>query len=613
MLDPYDRRLLKETLRPPDGFSLDCAVGTSYSLDLLALLTTLAAFGIFESENEAGEVDSLALLGALRRHAKDIHVFCQADRILVPKRADRDRLFISMEKMILPVRARGPQNSFHPKIWVIRYRNGEELFFRLLCSTRNMTFDRSWDLFLVLESRLSVGKSTIPSNEPLADFIGALPGMALREVPNHVSDRILGLGKQLRHVNWEPPKDFNSVAFQPLGTGKRESWPFEGKSKKLLVISPFLEKEFLERLVPVKGKHFLISRIESLDKIPKANLDRFGSVFTLDPSTELGVADDTPQEALSGLHAKLYVEETESEVRLLVGSGNATNAAFHGNTEFFVELRGPRRICGIETILGSGNGAKGAIHLRDILVTYSRKEMEVKEGDSQREINELINQTRWILSGFQWKAQVSPPDKTHRYGLCLNIESDSIPVLPENVKVHSWPVTLPENAAVLLKQKGPVVADFGKISLEALTSFFAFRLSVTLEEEEETVRFVLNLPLTGAPADREERILRTFLSNKMDVLRFLWLLLDLPGAPAISSLSEIGPWQPGGPVQHLLGGGQGLLERLLRVLDRDPDRLKDVEKIVGDLKQIDGGKDLLPDNFESIWGPVWEAYQGLGK
>jgi hypothetical protein len=611
MLDPYDRRLFKETLRPPDGFSLDCAVGTTYSLDLLALLTALAAFGIFELENEAGEVDSLALLGALRRHAKDIHVFCQADRILVPKRADR--LFMNMEKMILPVRARGPQNSFHPKIWVIRYRNGDELFFRLLCSTRNLTFDRSWDLFLVLEGRLREGKTTTPSNDPLADFIGALPGMALREVPSHVSDRILGLRKQLRYVNWEPPSGFESVAFWPVGTGKRGNWPFKEKAKKLLIISPFLEKELLEQLVPAKGKHVLISRIETLDKIPEDDLDRLSSVFTLDPSTELGVAENSPQEVLSGLHAKLYVEEADSEVRLLVGSGNATNAAFHGNTEFFVELKGPKRICGVEAILGSGNGAKGAIHLRDILVTYSRKETEVKEGDLQREIKELINQTRWNLSGLQWKAEVSTPDKTQRYGLCLNIESDSIPVLPKNVKVHSWPVTLPEDAAVPLKPKGSVVADFGRLSLEALTSFFAFRLSVSLGDQEETARFVLNLPLTGAPADREERILRTFFGSKMDVLRFLWLLLDLPGAPAILSLPEIGLWQPAGTVQHLLGSGQGLLERLLRVLDRDPDRLKDVAKIVEDLKQSDGGKDLLPDNFESIWEPVWEAYQGSSE
>ena len=613
MLDPYDRRLFKETLRPPDGFSLDCAVGTTYSLDLLALLTALAAFGIFELENEAGEVDSLALLGALRRHAKDIHIFCQADRILVPKLGDRNRLFINMEKMILPVRARGPQNSFHPKIWVIKYRNGDALFFRLLCSTRNLTFDRSWDLFVVLEGHPGKGKSTIPNNEPLGEFIGALPGMAVREVPSHVSERIVGLGKQLRQVNWEAPNGFESVAFWSLGTGKRESWPFNGKAKRLLIISPFLERELLEQLTPSKGKHVLISRVESLDKIPNEDLDRFNSVFTLDPSTDLGVSENSSQEVLSGLHAKLYVEEAENEARLLVGSGNATNAAFHGNTEFLVELQGPKRICGVEAILGSGNGPKGAIHLRDILVTYNRKEMEGKEGDLQREINELINQTRWNLSGLHWKAEVTPPDKTQRYGLCLKIESDSLPVLPEKVKIQSWPVTLREDVAVSLKPKGPIVADFGRLSLDALTSFFAFRVSVSLRNQEETARFVLNLPLVGAPEDREERILRTFFSNKSDVLRYLWLLLDLPGGPAISSLPDIGPWQPGGTVQHILGSGQGLLERLLRVLDRDPDRLKDVAKMVEDLKQSDGGKDLLPDNFESIWEPVWKAYQESSK
>lgn len=611
MLDPYDRRLFRETLRPPEGFTLDCAVATTYSLDLLALLTALAAFGIFDLENEEGEVDSLALLGALRRHAKDIHVFYQADRILVPKYADR--LFINMENMVFPVRAEGPRNSFHPKIWVLKYKNEDELFFRFLCSTRNLTFDRSWDLFLALEGKLRDSKSKLHGNEPLVDFVGALPGMALREVPSRVSDRILALRDELRRVNWELPKGFESIGFLPMGFGKGERWPFIGKAKKLLVISPFLEKEFLDRLAPTIGRHVLISRIESLDIIPQNTLTRFTSVFSLDPSTELGKLENAPQEVLSGLHAKFYAEEMDSEARLLIGSGNATNAAFHGNTEFFVELRGPKRVCGVDAILGTDNEVRGVTNLRDILATYSRRGPEEKENDIQREINDLINKTRWILSGIKCTAKISPPDNTQRYGLCLKMQSDSIPNLPKNVKIHSWPVTLPEDTAVPLKMKGPVLVDFGKLSLEALTSFFAFRLSVSLEDQKEVARFVLNLPLEGAPADREERILRSFFRDKAQVIRFLWLLLELPGTSIGGQPPEFLTWQPSQSPPPLLGIGQGLLERLLRVLDRDPNRLKEVAKLVEDLKQNDSGDALLPDNFESIWEPVWRAYQELSK
>ena len=47
MLEPQERRQLLDSLRPPSGYSLDFAVGTTYSLDLLALLTAPLAFTFF--------------------------------------------------------------------------------------------------------------------------------------------------------------------------------------------------------------------------------------------------------------------------------------------------------------------------------------------------------------------------------------------------------------------------------------------------------------------------------------------------------------------------------------------------------------------------------------
>src|ERR1043165_9260986 len=64
MLEPQSRRHLLEALRPPPGYALDCAIGTTFSLDLLTMLTAPLAFTLFDWEDEGGHptADPLALL-----------------------------------------------------------------------------------------------------------------------------------------------------------------------------------------------------------------------------------------------------------------------------------------------------------------------------------------------------------------------------------------------------------------------------------------------------------------------------------------------------------------------------------------------------------------------
>src|SRR4051812_39780950 len=71
MLDPQTRDLLTEHLRPPDAYQLDYAVGTTFSLDLLALLVTPLSFALFDWEDESGQptADITAIMQALRNYA----------------------------------------------------------------------------------------------------------------------------------------------------------------------------------------------------------------------------------------------------------------------------------------------------------------------------------------------------------------------------------------------------------------------------------------------------------------------------------------------------------------------------------------------------------------
>src|SRR5207249_6343399 len=87
MLEPGDRTLLHKALEPPEGYQLDFAIGTTFSLDLLALLTAPLAFTLFDRrmEDGVGREQSLELLESLRRYAKRIALFCQAGRIALPR------------------------------------------------------------------------------------------------------------------------------------------------------------------------------------------------------------------------------------------------------------------------------------------------------------------------------------------------------------------------------------------------------------------------------------------------------------------------------------------------------------------------------------------------
>ena len=51
------------------------------------------------------------------------------------------------------------ERSFHPKVWLVKYidSNGKALY-RLIVLSRNLTFDRSWDVAVVLEGEASGGK-----------------------------------------------------------------------------------------------------------------------------------------------------------------------------------------------------------------------------------------------------------------------------------------------------------------------------------------------------------------------------------------------------------------------------------------------------------------------
>lgn len=632
MLEPRDRRLLLESLRPPAGYRLDRAIGTTFSLDLLTLLSVPLAFTSFDLEDDGGgqTADPLALLEAVRRYADRISVFCQAGQIAVPR--SRQTLYGYLEGSVFEVLAPNPNGLFHPKVWVLRFTGpGGSVLYRLLVLSRNLTFDRSWDTMLVMDGELTDRTYAFASNHPLGDFVAALPSLAVRPIPEPVRADIERVQGELRRVRFDPPDGFEGVSFWPLGLRGKSAWPMRGRVDRMLVISPFVSEGCLGRLTASGQGHVLVSRPESLAGLDQRSLDPFDSVRVLsdaanpeslddiDAASELSDDDSGPAVeggiALSGLHAKVFIADAGWNARVWTGSANATDAAFGGNVEFLVELVGKKSRCGIDAVLGAGDDR---LSFADLLQEYDPWGEEVTADPEQQRLEMAVEESRRRLARMGLVAKVTPSDDTREHRLSVHLSSDGIADLPLETQARCWPVTLREEVAVIFSggagedsSGAPALATFGPLSFEAITSFFAFHLRATAERKTASARFVLNLPLVGAPADRSERILLSVLRSREQVLRYLLLLLTEEGLDSRDALVIH-------RLVHSRGAGDGrslglpLLEALIRALDRRPAQLDQIARLVDDLKRTPEGQELLPEGFDAVWQPIWSVRKGLG-
>lgn len=621
MLEPATRHLYIDALRPPVGYRFDCAVVTTYSLDLIALLAAPLAFTAFGWRQEADGLgaDPLPALDALRRHIDRIAVFCQKGQIKVP--SSYQPLFDYLEGTVHEVALPHGRGVFHPKIWLLRYVNadGGPVRYRFVCLTRNLTFDTSWDTVLVLDGELADRRNAFARNHPLGDFVAALPGLHGAELPPVTEEIVETLQSEVRRVDFEIPKPFRELDFHPLGLGRRSSWPFPDNHRERLVMSPFVAAGFLERFASQGSDHVLIGRVDELAAVGPAKLAKYSELYELDDAAEPEVGDAETAEAgpdavegahLQGLHAKLFVVNDGHQARLWTGSANATNAAFNGNIEFLVELRGGRRSTGIEAILGD---EKSHTSLRTLLRRLERVDLE--NGAAEPNPAEgLVDAARRAIAGADLTAHVAAGEAEGTYSVTL---SAAKPLdLPEGASATVRPLTLAHAREGSLAPGGPDadVARFDDVSYEGLTSFFAFHVAAKAEGHAATSSFVLNVPLDGAPEGRLESVLGKLLARKEDFLRFLLLLLAESGLDIPAWLMGSGSGEgPTGPFRGLLGSGQGLLELLLRALARDPDKLRAVSEVVADLRAGGHGDDFLPDGFEAVWDAIWAVGSGEAK
>jgi hypothetical protein len=228
-------------------------------------------------------------------------------------------------------------------------------------------------------------------------------------------------------------------------------------------------------------------------------------------------------------------------------------------------------------------------------------------------LEKLAEVVRRELAGAGLRLQAEEAVEGGTWRVAVVAPGDAGLSLPAGCSVRCRPVSLPEDRAVGFDPADAPAAELAAVSWQALTTFTAFSVEAREGEDRAELRFVLNLPLDGGPADRQERLIEQVLTDRAAVLRFLLLLLadDVREVAAVQDLA----WAATGPgAERLdLAIGMPLFESLVRALDRDPARLDRVDRLVRELLGSERGRELLPAGFEELWASIWQARQEVGR
>jgi hypothetical protein len=582
-------RILHEALRPPDGHELEQLVVTTFTLDLVSLLSVPLAFAWFgvQGDSDAVERDPLELLAAVERQSGRITVFHQAGAIAVPGR--HRQLLSLVEDALTGVPTPRAGGVFHPKLWIAAYHDqtGDRRY-RLLCLSRNLTADRCWDTILSLEGSPTAARRN--DSEPLADFVTWLARRP--SVSPARAAQLRRLGRELRSVRFDPPPPFERVQFRPLGIrGYRNDPIAAARRDRLLVVSPFLGADQLERLAGEPWETTLVTRAEEAARLHGSVSPSITRVLQLDDALEAEPDDsEVPAPGLAGLHAKFYVADQGWNATMWTGSANATSAAFKRNVEFFVELHGKKSTCGIDKVLGDGSDGTFAsmlVPVEDMQAKAEDDSLERRLDALAREIAELPLEVRVSEKDDLWTLELARPRAL---------------TFPPGASVTAAPLTL-QRGATAIDLSNQVLARFQGLKAHEVSGLFV--LEVRLDIDPKVSRcFVAHWPLVGMVPDRVHALLVELASDPERVLAFVRLFLAGDEAPM-----SIGPFGGGN-----LGGNGGwglapeapLLELLVRALAREPQRLDDLARWLPDMAAAAGdpGADLL-----RIWEPVWQARQ----
>lgn len=606
-----------EILQPPEGYELENAIGTTYSADLSTALSIPVA--LFYAQTLDGDLSGMEfqLLDAIERFSERVRIFHQQGQLHVPKA--QTRLFAYLESVFVPVHLENEWASFHPKTWLIRYRDlsSDARLFRLIVLSRNLTFDRSWDVAARLDG--TVGDTPVQETGPLLEFARYLEGIASENEAVPWLDELL---VHLGNTSFEVPAGFDHLEFHPIGPPFSRTNPaLHRDAHEGLVITPFVHRDALNRIRRnVRARLDLVSEPYEFSKLPRDLLRSIDKTWHLREEivrSELfqDTADAYGETQLHQLHAKAYFLWTGASygrTHVFLGSANATRAADERNIEFLLELECPRSWLNQEKVRGELLAEDSEDNDKRPFEAYVPPE-EGEPVDDAKDEQEFRRFEHALLSS-DCHGWVEPTESGENYDLLLRLDLRS---LRSNgaYSVSIRPLTVAKGFSLQPVVLGKLnVLTYRGISKVDLCRFFVFRLAD--EKRGIAPEFVRFAPVDGMPEDRLGAITRKIIDSREKFFAYLRFLI----APEIRKEDLLAPVQEELPPHatdseaSMLGyTNLSVFEDMLVAASRDPAKIARASKIIAKLKrrQVEDseGEPVVPPEFVQFW-KAFEDYTG---
>lgn len=491
-----------------DGFVVDYAICTTYSLDMPTLLSVPFMLGTMAELTEDTMRSPHFILETINRSADKFAVFCNAGCIAVPQA--NSKLYSLLERSVVQVTLPNKGNgyiNFHPKLWVIKETNPEtgEKQIKLVVLSRNLTCSHDLDVVCEMVGKIETEPATEKAQKkhaPLADF---LTWLIEKEESSTIKKKIKAICEDIRCIerfNLEnsPFEDYN---FFPMGISQHDGTTecleqnILKHAAEMLIISPFVDHNVLKKMVNCtpNAKKTLITRHSSIkpDMIQMFN----DGIYT--PKDIL--TDKEEKDVIVDLHEKVYFirsqEGNQSYNRLYLGSTNATTNGFGRNVEFLLQLQ-------FSPYKTSYSKYRSEL-INDSDECMFEKVVAIPDDNTTKEDvpNEIVLRT--AIAAIQ-EAEIKP---------CNSLYS---------VTIHCCQSQLPKQSLSLypLGCEGieSNLADgivFTDLELSMLTEFYVIQTG--------DLRRVIKIPTTGMPEERDKAIFRSIINTKAKFINYLSFML----------------------------------------------------------------------------------------
>ena len=628
MLNPRNKSehlIYGDILTPSANYPvLEKAIATTYSLDISALVSCMVPLAFSDDVNSRLFQNKVSTLTALRNLSEKLVVFCDPGQIKTLKTRNQE-FAILLEKMIIPVMLKQVGDivpSFHPKMWLLQFTNEKkEHFYRLIVLSRNISYDRCYDISLVLESFVEKrGKGaterSFKKTKAILDYLLYLKTVSeiSKEQLKIIDDLINDMGNEqvgfkidnpiFDEENWDIYPFYESTfrkdgkLFDKTVLKNKEGY------KKILVMSPFLSKETLsslqKALIKKNSADKRIKLITRQDSINGIGANNFSDIefYVLNPNAITGettkMNDDleveqeeqnkesiSSEEKLHDIHAKIFLTESKDEKDLFIGSANATNSAFKWNNELLIRLGTAHNSMTVDKFFKDLNTEK-----ENMFVPADLNLPESEDITNQKDIESAIRKIAHI------KAKGNVIQVAEKYS--IEIKFDPNPQI-EGIKIMISPIS-----TKIFKEISSEIL-FENLELSSISEFYLLTAEKEVSNGIIRLERLIKIPTDNIPyEERDSLLINQIIKDKESFTEYVTLLLS---SDSISTQLELNDLKQTSSAWKITNTQMPLYETLLKASVSNPQAVLSLQK---DLELIKN-PEVISEDFKQLYNEFKQA------